>query len=128
MRTGAILGARLGTYALNGGLDVNNARLKRMGKGFLTHLVRWYPETSGGHHGSLHCHSYTTPTGPLGVFRRSYPLSTKAFGANPSRTGPPDWARPVAVAYRKDAYLSPASRRFIEILKATARGISRPVA
>lgn len=35
-----------------------------------------------------------------------------------------DWARPVAVAYRKDAYLSPAARRFIEVLKATARGIS----
>jgi DNA-binding transcriptional LysR family regulator len=35
-----------------------------------------------------------------------------------------NWARPVAVAYRKDAYLSPAARRFIEILKATARRIS----
>jgi DNA-binding transcriptional LysR family regulator len=31
-----------------------------------------------------------------------------------------DWVRRVAVAYRKDAYLSPAARRFIEILKATA--------
>ena len=31
-----------------------------------------------------------------------------------------DWVRPVAVAYRRDAYLSPAARRFIEILKATA--------
>ena len=29
-----------------------------------------------------------------------------------------DWVRRVAVAYRKDAYLSPAARRFIEILKA----------
>jgi DNA-binding transcriptional LysR family regulator len=36
-----------------------------------------------------------------------------------------DWLRPVAVAYRKDAYLSPAARRFIEILKAAARGIKR---
>jgi DNA-binding transcriptional LysR family regulator len=36
-----------------------------------------------------------------------------------------DWVRPVAVAYRKDAYLSPAARHFIEILKATARGIGR---
>ena len=36
-----------------------------------------------------------------------------------------NWVRPVAVAYRKDAYLSPAARRFIEILKAAARGISR---
>jgi len=33
-----------------------------------------------------------------------------------------DWVRPVAVAYRTDAYLSPAARRFIEILKAAARG------
>jgi DNA-binding transcriptional LysR family regulator len=31
-----------------------------------------------------------------------------------------DWLRPVAVAYRKDAYLSPAARRLIEILKGTA--------
>ena len=31
-----------------------------------------------------------------------------------------DWVRPVAVAYRKDGYLSPAARRFIEVLKATA--------
>ena len=31
-----------------------------------------------------------------------------------------DWVRRVAVAYRKDAYLSPAARRFIEILKAAA--------
>lgn len=29
------------------------------------------------------------------------------------------WLRPVAVAYRKDAYLSPAARHFIEILKTT---------
>lgn len=36
-----------------------------------------------------------------------------------------DWIRPVAVAYRKDAYLSPAARRFIEILKAAAKGSSR---
>lgn len=32
-----------------------------------------------------------------------------------------DWVRPVAVAYRRDAYLPPAGRRFIEILKAAAR-------
>jgi DNA-binding transcriptional LysR family regulator len=32
-----------------------------------------------------------------------------------------DWAQPVAVAWRKDAYLPAAARRFIEILKATAR-------
>jgi DNA-binding transcriptional LysR family regulator len=36
-----------------------------------------------------------------------------------------DWVRPVAVAYRKDVYLSPAARRFIEILKATAAGSAR---
>ncbi|HET9469846.1 MAG TPA: LysR family transcriptional regulator [Usitatibacter sp.] len=32
-----------------------------------------------------------------------------------------DWLRPVAVAYRKDAYLSPAGRRLVEILKAASR-------
>ncbi len=31
------------------------------------------------------------------------------------------WLRPVAIAYRKDAYLSPAARRFIEILRAIAK-------
>lgn len=30
---------------------------------------------------------------------------------------------PVAVFYRKDAYLSPATRRFIEILKAATKEI-----
>jgi DNA-binding transcriptional LysR family regulator len=30
------------------------------------------------------------------------------------------WRRPVGVSYRKDAYLSPAAKRFIEILKNTA--------
>lgn len=35
-----------------------------------------------------------------------------------------NWVRPVAVAYRKDAYLSPAARRFIEILKTTAKEIA----
>jgi DNA-binding transcriptional LysR family regulator len=32
-----------------------------------------------------------------------------------------DWRRPAAVAYRKDAYLSPATLRFIDILKAISR-------
>jgi DNA-binding transcriptional LysR family regulator len=31
-----------------------------------------------------------------------------------------DWLRPVGIAYRKDAYLPAAARRFIEILKAAA--------
>jgi DNA-binding transcriptional LysR family regulator len=35
-----------------------------------------------------------------------------------------NWTRPAAVAYRKDAYLSPAARRFIEILKAAARKVA----
>jgi len=30
------------------------------------------------------------------------------------------WLRPVAIAYRKDAYLSPAARRFVEIMHAIA--------
>ena len=35
------------------------------------------------------------------------------------------WSRPAGVIYRRDAYLSPAARRFIEILKTTAREISQ---
>lgn len=35
------------------------------------------------------------------------------------------YTRRVGVYYRKDAYLSPAARRFIEILKATAREIAK---
>jgi DNA-binding transcriptional LysR family regulator len=34
------------------------------------------------------------------------------------------WLRQVGVSYREDAYLSPAARRFIDILKATAKKIS----
>lgn len=35
------------------------------------------------------------------------------------------YTRPVGVSWRKDAYLSPAAKRFIEILKATAREIAK---
>jgi DNA-binding transcriptional LysR family regulator len=35
-----------------------------------------------------------------------------------------NWLRPAAVVYRKDSYLSPAARRFIEILKATAKEVA----
>jgi len=35
------------------------------------------------------------------------------------------WVRRLGVIYRKDAYLSPAARRFIEILKATAKEIAK---
>jgi DNA-binding transcriptional LysR family regulator len=35
-----------------------------------------------------------------------------------------NWIRPVAVTYRKDGYLAPAARRFIEILKETGRKIA----
>ena len=34
------------------------------------------------------------------------------------------YIRRVGVVYRKDAYLSPAARRFIEILKATAKKLA----
>jgi DNA-binding transcriptional LysR family regulator len=34
------------------------------------------------------------------------------------------WTRRVGVSYRKDGYLSPAARRFIDILKATAGGVA----
>jgi len=38
------------------------------------------------------------------------------------------WRRPICVIYRKDAYLSPAARRFIEILRATSKrnGAEKP--
>ena len=35
------------------------------------------------------------------------------------------WTRQVGVGYRKDAYLSPVSRRFIDILKTTAKGLAQ---
>jgi DNA-binding transcriptional LysR family regulator len=35
------------------------------------------------------------------------------------------WRRPLGVRYRRDAYLSPAAKRFIEILKATAKEIAK---
>jgi len=35
------------------------------------------------------------------------------------------WIRHVGVSYRKDSYLSPAAKRFIEILKATAKEIAK---
>jgi DNA-binding transcriptional LysR family regulator len=37
----------------------------------------------------------------------------------------PEWVRRVAIAYRKDGYLSPAARRFISILKETAAAEKR---
>jgi DNA-binding transcriptional LysR family regulator len=35
-----------------------------------------------------------------------------------------DWMRPVAVVYRRDAYLSPAAKQFVEILKKRAKEIA----
>ena len=35
------------------------------------------------------------------------------------------WTRPICVIYRKNAYLSPTAKRFIEILKATAKSIAK---
>ena len=37
------------------------------------------------------------------------------------------WSRRVGVIYRKDAYLSPAARRFIDILKATAKETAKVI-
>jgi DNA-binding transcriptional LysR family regulator len=34
------------------------------------------------------------------------------------------WRHPIGIIYRKDAYLSPAAQRFIEILKATAKKVA----
>lgn len=36
------------------------------------------------------------------------------------------WHRPVGVIYRKDAYLSPGARRFIEVLRQTTKGLPAP--
>jgi DNA-binding transcriptional LysR family regulator len=50
--------------------------------------------------------------------------ATRYFGLTILPVKDPNWVRPVAVAYRKDAYLAPAARRFIEILKAVAKEIA----
>jgi DNA-binding transcriptional LysR family regulator len=56
--------------------------------------------------------------------RRVVHTATRYFGLTILPVKDPNWVRPVAVAYRKDAYLAPAARRFIEILKAVAKEIA----
>jgi DNA-binding transcriptional LysR family regulator len=50
--------------------------------------------------------------------------AAKRLGLRILSVGGLQWIRPVAAAYRKDTYLPPAARRFIEILKATPRSKS----
>ena len=62
----------------------------------------------------------------LGIAARQLvQTSMRHLGLTILRVTNPKWNRPVAVAYRKDAYLSPAARRFIEILKTTAKEIAK---
>jgi DNA-binding transcriptional LysR family regulator len=49
---------------------------------------------------------------------RTYPLAEIRAHGFP-------WIRRDGVIYRKDAYLSPAAQRFIEILKSTAQNVTR---
>lgn len=56
--------------------------------------------------------------------RRVVHTATRLLGLTILPVKDPNWIRPVAVAYRKDAYLSPAARRFIEILKVAAKEIT----
>ena len=55
--------------------------------------------------------------------RRGVQANAPHYGLAILRVTDLDWLRPIAVVYRKDAYLSPAAKRFIEILKATAKEI-----
>lgn len=53
--------------------------------------------------------------------RRVVRTATSQLGLTTLPVKEPSWYRTIAVAYRKDAYLSPAAWRFIEILKAKAK-------
>jgi len=57
--------------------------------------------------------------------RRVVRQAAQQFRLKELRVKEVTWRRPVGVIYREEAYLSPAARRLIEILKATAREISR---
>jgi DNA-binding transcriptional LysR family regulator len=57
--------------------------------------------------------------------RRSVREAVRAYALAEIRAEGFPWLRRDGVIYRKDAYLSPAAKKFIEILKATA-GIRRP--
>ncbi len=55
------------------------------------------------------------------VVRHAAPL----YGLKELRVPNLVYARGVGVFYRKDSYLSPAAKRFIEMLKATAKEIDK---
>jgi DNA-binding transcriptional LysR family regulator len=56
--------------------------------------------------------------------RRALDAIDDPLGLKLLRVTDAKWVRRVAVIYRKDAYLSPVARRFVEILKALAREIA----
>ena len=61
----------------------------------------------------------------LGIASRGMvEANAAAFRLKIIRVSDVKWIRPVAVVYRKEGYLSPAARHFIEILKATAAEIA----
>jgi DNA-binding transcriptional LysR family regulator len=61
----------------------------------------------------------------LGVAtRRGMEQSADSLGLKIIPVSDVKWIRPVALMYRKDGYLSPVARRFIEILKAMAKEIA----
>jgi DNA-binding transcriptional LysR family regulator len=55
--------------------------------------------------------------------RRSVDAMADTLGLQRLAVTDAKWIRPVAVIYRKDGYLSPVAKRFVEILKATAKEI-----
>jgi DNA-binding transcriptional LysR family regulator len=55
--------------------------------------------------------------------RRSVDAMADTLGMQRLAVTDAKWIRPVAVIYRKDGYLSPVAKRFVEILKATAKEI-----
>ncbi len=56
------------------------------------------------------------------VFRQA----AQQFGLKELPVKELEWRRSIGVIYRKDAYLSPAAKRFIETLKATAKELAAP--
>ena len=56
--------------------------------------------------------------------RRSAEAHARSLGLKILPVGDAKWIRPVALVYRNDGYVSPAARRFIEIVKEQAMRIA----
>ena len=57
---------------------------------------------------------------PRGIFQQA----AHRYGVKEIPVKELQWRRPVGVIYRKDAYLSPVAKRFIEVLKKTAKEVA----